>query len=54
MVAGRSANGRIHWVVEGSRLTYGEWQAEQVNRITGQMEATLGDASLGATAEVGP
>ena len=32
IVAGRSSNGRTAWVVEGSATTYGEWQAEQVNR----------------------
>jgi hypothetical protein len=40
VVAGRPANGRLHWVVEGTRLTYGEWQAEQVSRIAGTLQAT--------------
>lgn len=33
VVAGRSANGRLSWVIEGSRLTYGVWQEQQVNAI---------------------
>lgn len=30
VVSGRSANGRISWFVEGTKTTYGEWQAQQV------------------------
>lgn len=33
VVAGRSANGRTHWVVEGSGKTYAEWQEQQVGQI---------------------
>ncbi|RYG57724.1 MAG: GIY-YIG nuclease family protein [Alphaproteobacteria bacterium] len=33
VVAGRSANGRTHWVVDGSGKTYAEWQEEQVGQI---------------------
>ncbi|MDP9931563.1 GIY-YIG nuclease family protein [Variovorax paradoxus] len=32
VVAGRTANGRTHWVVEGSGKTYAEWQEEQVGQ----------------------
>ncbi len=31
MVVGRAANGRIDWKVEGTGMTYGEWQEQQVN-----------------------
>lgn len=31
VVAGRSANGRKSWVVEGKALTYGAWQEQQLN-----------------------
>lgn len=34
VVAGRSANGRTHWLVQGSKQTYGEWQAEQVSEAS--------------------
>lgn len=34
VVAGRSANGRTHWLVEGSGITYADWQDEQVSRAT--------------------
>lgn len=30
IVAGRSANGRKEWVIEGRRTTYGEWETEGV------------------------
>lgn len=30
VVSGRSANGRLHWLVEGTDKTYGQWAAEQV------------------------
>jgi hypothetical protein len=33
VVVGRSANGRTHWVVEGSGKTYAEWQEEQVGQV---------------------
>jgi hypothetical protein len=33
VVAGRSANGRTHWVVQGSGKTYAEWQEEQVSQV---------------------
>src|SRR5690554_5354274 len=31
VISGRSANGRISWRIEGSGLTYGEWQDRQVS-----------------------
>lgn len=31
VVCGRSANGRVSWVVEGSNQTYAVWQDQQVN-----------------------
>lgn len=30
VVSGRTANGRMHWLVEGTGQTYGQWAAEQV------------------------
>lgn len=30
VVSGRSANGRITWLVESSKQTYGDWQSKQV------------------------
>jgi hypothetical protein len=30
VVSGRNANGRVHWLVEGTDKTYGQWAAEQV------------------------
>ncbi len=30
VVSGRTANGRTHWVIEGTELSYGQWAAEQV------------------------
>lgn len=32
VVAGRSANGRVEWKVQGSGLSYGSWQSEGVDR----------------------
>jgi hypothetical protein len=33
VVAGRSANGRLHWTIEGTNKTYGQWAAEAVNAV---------------------
>lgn len=30
VVSGRNANGRTHWVVEGTNQTYGQWAAEKI------------------------
>jgi hypothetical protein len=55
VVAGRPANGRIHWVVEGTKQTYGEWQAEQVSRVTGALQAVEeGADSASISGSVGP
>ncbi|WP_048308846.1 GIY-YIG nuclease family protein [Halomonas sp. PR-M31] len=40
VVSGRSANGRISWKAEGSGMTYGEWQDQQVSAAAAQPEAT--------------
>lgn len=32
IVAGRSANGRVEWKVQGSGVSYGSWQSEGVDR----------------------
>lgn len=31
VVAGRSANGRTEWLVEGTRTTYGQWETEGID-----------------------
>lgn len=36
IVAGRSANGRIEWLVRGTRKTYGQWQTEGVEEAIKQ------------------
>jgi len=33
VVSGRAANGRVVWSVEGSGLTYGAWQDQQVSAV---------------------
>jgi hypothetical protein len=35
VVSGRNANGRLHWLVEGTGQTYGQWAAEQVSAAQG-------------------
>ena len=55
VVAGRPANGRTHWIVEGSRQTYGAWQADLANQATGVLQAVAAGADTAmATGEVGP
>lgn len=39
MVAGRNANGRLHWTVQGTNKTYGEWQDEKVTKAAAQVGA---------------
>ena len=34
VISGRSTNGRTSWFVDGSKTTYGEWQAQQVETET--------------------
>lgn len=36
IVAGRSANGRIEWLVQGTRRTYGQWETEGVEEAMQQ------------------
>ncbi|QRI79254.1 MULTISPECIES: GIY-YIG nuclease family protein [Rhodococcus] len=36
IVAGRSANGRKEWVIEGRRTTYGEWETEGIDAAMGR------------------
>lgn len=43
VVSGRPANGRMHWLVEGTGQTYGQWAAEQVAQAGGRSGATAGD-----------
>lgn len=33
VVSGRSANGRVHWVVESTGQTYGDWQSTQLDLV---------------------
>jgi hypothetical protein len=33
-VSGRSANGRVSWVVKGQQMSYGAWQSDQVDQKT--------------------
>ena len=53
VAAGRTANGRTHWLVEGTEQTYGDWQAEKVSqavKAAGTAEPTLADdAGAGGT-----
>lgn len=54
VVAGRPANGRIHWIVEGSKQTYGEWQADLVSKVTGVLHVVEEGADVATAAgEVG-
>lgn len=36
IVAGRSANGRVEWMVQGTRRTYGQWETEGVDEAMQQ------------------
>jgi len=36
IVAGRSANGRVEWTVQGTRRTYGQWESEGVEEAMRQ------------------
>ena len=40
IVAGRSANGRVEWLVQGARRTYGQWETEGVEEA---MQQEVGD-----------
>lgn len=54
VVAGRNANGRLHWTIEGTNTSYAEWQEDQVNRVTASLDANDGADRLNAEAGVGP
>jgi hypothetical protein len=54
VVSGRTANGRIHWRVEGSSKTYAEWQDEQVSRVTGELHVSERPDTAQAEGSVGP
>ena len=38
IVLGRSANGRTEWITQDSRLTYGEWQRQSVERAAQEVD----------------
>ena len=40
VVAGRSANGRISWIVQHTGKTYGAWQDEQVSAVVSESDDT--------------
>jgi hypothetical protein len=42
IVSGRSANGRIHWQVEGTNKTYGQWASEQVIELERRAPVSAG------------
>ncbi|MOA40541.1 hypothetical protein D3C78_1624280 [compost metagenome] len=44
VVCGRSANGRISWMVEGSDVTYAAWQDQQLNGTAVTPESETIDA----------
>lgn len=39
VVAGRSANGRLEWKVQGSGISYGSWQSEGVDQALAETSA---------------
>jgi hypothetical protein len=45
VVAGRAANGRIHWLVQESGATYGHWAEEQVNRAAANAPASNAESA---------
>jgi hypothetical protein len=53
MVAGRNANGRMHWTVEGTNKTYGEWQDEQVTKAASLVGASTMPAASAIAADGG-
>jgi hypothetical protein len=55
VVAGRTANGRMHWLAEGTGITFGDWQAERVNRVARTLGANrAGDDPAAEDGSVGP
>ena len=51
VVAGRPANGRTHWIVEGSKQTYGEWQDDIVTKTLSTEE---GEAEIATATDPSP
>ncbi|MCV2362487.1 GIY-YIG nuclease family protein [Paucibacter sp. DJ1R-11] len=49
VVTGRSANGRIEWVTEDGRLTYGAWAEQRVNQAAERLLAQLDNSPSGNT-----
>lgn len=49
VVAGRPANGRTHWIMDGSKKTYGEWQADLVTQATAVLNAVEEDTDLASS-----
>jgi hypothetical protein len=47
IVAGRAANGRVLWLIEGSNTTYGQWAADRV--AAADESSTAGTYPSGAT-----
>lgn len=46
VVSGRTANGRMHWVIEGTDQSYGQWSAEQVAKAQQNSISAASEASL--------
>jgi hypothetical protein len=36
VVAGRAANGRAEWKVQGSDISFGDWQAQSIDQVVGE------------------
>ena len=45
VVSGRTANGRVHWVIEGTEQSYGQWAAEQVAKAQQTSVSPASEAS---------
>ncbi len=43
VVAGRSANGRKEWLAQGSRLTYGEWENQNIDAAVATATSSVTD-----------
>jgi hypothetical protein len=46
VVAGRTANGRTHWRVEGTDQSYGDWQDQRVTAASMQIAVPTGEVSI--------
>lgn len=53
IVAGRNSNGRTSWLIEGSGVSYGDWQAEQVSQVAPPPEPAESHADFAPAAEDG-